>query len=245
MPLSLEIIGSQIEKDADNLIKVKTDAVSNRSTSKSPQWVFPATFDNHVNLDVIVIPNGNGFQFAINTGNTCTRVQDYSVYNLQHMIKRVCGIPAGHSFTRYTADSLIKDAANYVKNRNGLELNIRTLFTKSLEQDFGHGPKVVNSWVMDGTKDDYADFIFVVKGIRKQLPDFDIQLQITFCPESKSWAVYSQYLRNDDDRIFVDTDEISPETPDPLDNLRDYLENVVETGNKKYSKYMKKLESDE
>ena len=58
-------------------------------------------------------------------------------------------------------------------------------------------------------------------------------------------AVYSQYLRNDDDRIFVDTDEIRPETPDPLDNLRDYLETVVEIGNKKFAKYMKKLESDE
>lgn len=245
MPLSLESIGSQLNLDANGLITVKNVAVSNRSKSKTPQWFFPATFDNRVNLDVIVTPSSNGFQFAISTGNSCTRVQDYSVDTLQKTIKRVFGIPAGKSETRSQADRIYPIVATFARCREGgVDADIRKVLTSAIQKDMGHGPMVVDSWVMDGAKDDYADFIFVIKGIRNQLPDFDIQLQLAFSPESSSWSVYSQYIRNDDDRIFVDTDEISPDTQDPFDNIRDYLETVVETGNKKYAQYMKDLEND-
>lgn len=251
--LSLESVGKQLHIDANGLINVIASDCSQQLIGKDPAWVYPATFDNSIDLDVIIIPRLKGFAFSIkvkgrkNSMNpvVCSRETEYTVEKFRQVIHNMLGKPAGPSSTRYAANFLTTDAAKYAKNRNGLELHIRTTLTNALEQDFGHGPKVINSWVMDGVKDDYADFIFVVKGLRNQLPDFDIQLQLAFSPESSSWSVYSQYIRNDDDRIFVDTDDISPETPDPLSNLRAYLETVVETGNKKYSQFMKKRESDE
>ena len=249
--LSLESVGKQLHYDANGLINVIASDCSQQLIGKDPAWVYPATFDNSIDLDIIIIPRLKGFAFSIkvkgrkNSMNpvVCSRETEYTVEKFRQAIHNMLGKPAGPSSTRYAADSLITDAAKYAKNRNGLELHIRTTLTKALEKDFGHGPKVINSWALDNVKDDYADFIFVVKGLRYQLPDFDVQLQITFCPESKSWTVYSQYIRNDDDHIFIDTDEVQPFNKDPLANLREYLETVVEIGNQKYSKYMRELET--
>ncbi len=115
----------------------------------------------------------------------------------------------------------------------------------ALSTDLGNGPTVIDQWIMDAAKDDYVDFIFVVKNIYNQLPDFDIQLQLAYNPEDDNWSVYSQYIRNLDDHIFVDNDDIPCSKLDPLGNIRDYLIQTVESGNKAVELYKKKLEESE
>lgn len=107
------------------------------------------------------------------------------------------------------------------------------------------GPDVIDHWTLDWAKDDIIDFCFFICGIKDQNPLFSLHLLLSFDPEDDSWNVYTQYTDDRDDHIYVNAGDISPNPVDNFADLRDYLEHVVELGNRLYDEYQKRLTHEE
>ncbi len=251
--LSLANIAKQIQEDSQNKLVIDVEHVQTKQICKDLAWVFPATYGIYP-VELVVFPKLKGFVYQLVVKNpknvddaiACTNEKDYVAETFETELNHVLGLPPEESKLRICADnstSYIRKFAHYRNVKEGEQL-ISSL-KASLESDLGNGPAVIDQWIMDATKDDYVDFIFVVKNIYNQLPDFDIQLQLAYNPEDDNWSVYSQYIRNSDSRIFVDDSEIPCSKPDPLGNIRDYLIQTVETGNKAVELYKKQLEESE
>jgi len=68
---------------------------------------------------------------------------------------------------------------------------------------------------------------------------------LSFEPEDSSWNVYTQYTDDRDDHIYANAGDISPNPVDNFADLRDYLEHVVELGNKRYDESQNRLTHEE
>lgn len=248
--LSLSCIAKQIQDDSNNKLVIDVEHIQIKQIINDIAWVFPATYGVYP-VELVVFTRLKGFVYQLVVKNpknvddciACTKEKDYVSETFESEIRHVLGNPPAKTKLRICADnssSILRKFAHYRSKKEGEQLV--SCLKASLEADLGNGPSVIDQWVMDAPKDDYVDFIFVVKNIYNQLPDFDIQLQLSYNSEDDSWAVYSQYIRNLDDHIFVDSADIPCSKPDPLGNLRDYLVQTVETGNKAVKLYKKKLE---
>lgn len=248
--LSLASIAKQIQEDSKNKLVIDVEHVQTKQICKDIAWVFPATYGIYP-VELVVFTRLKGFVYQLVVKNpknvddaiACTKEMDYVSETFETELSHVLGFPTAQSTLRICADnsaSLLRKFAHYRGTKEGEQL-VGMLKT-ALVTDLGNGPSVIDQWVMDAPKDDYIDFIFVVKNIYNQLPDFDIQLQLSYNPEDDGWTVYSQYIRNLDDHIFVDSADILSPRPDPLCNLHDYLVQTVETGNKAVKLYKKKME---
>lgn len=251
--LSLANIAKQIQEDSQNKLVIDVENVQTIQICKDIAWVFPATYGIYP-VGLVVYPRLKGFVYQLVVKNpknvedalACTNEKDYVAETFESELSHVLGFPPAKSKLRICADnstSILRKFSHYRNEKEGEQL-IGCL-KAALEADLGNGPSVIDQWIMDATKDDYVDFIFVVKNIYNQLPDFDIQLQLAYNPEDGNWSVYSQYIRNSDSHIFVDDSEIPCSKPDPLGNIRDYLTQTVETGNKAVELYKKQLEESE
>ena len=248
--LSLSCIAKQIQDDSKNKLVIDVEHIQIKQIINDIAWVFPATYGIYP-VDLVVFTRLKGFVYQIVVKNpknvddciACTKETDYVSETFETELQRVLGLPPVKSTLRLCVEhssAILRKFAHYRGTKEGEQL-VGMLKT-ALLTDLGNGPSVIDQWVMDAPKDDYVDFIFVVKNIYNQLPDFDIQLQLSYNPEDDGWTVYSQYIRNLDDHIFVDSADILRPKPDPLGNIRDYLVQTVETGNKAVKLYKKKLE---
>ena len=248
--LSLANIANQIQDDSNNKLVIDVEHVQTKQICKDIAWVFPATYGIYP-VELVVFTRLKGFVYQLVVKNpknvadciVCTKEKDYVSETFESELWHVLGIPPAQSTLRIYADnstSLLRKFAHYRGTKEGEQLV--DMLKTALVTDLGNGPSVIDQWVRDAPKDDYIDFSFVVKNIYNQLPDFDIQLQLSYNSEDDSWAVYSQYIRNLDDHIFVDSEDIPCSKQDPLGNIRDYLIQTVETGNKAVKLYKKKLE---
>ena len=248
--LSLASIAKQIQEDSKNKLVIDVEHVQTKQICKDIAWVFPATYGIYP-VELVVFTRLKGFVYQLVVKNpknvddaiACTKEKDYVSKTFENELKQVLGLPPVQSTLRVCVDNstaMFRKFAHYRGTKEGEQLV--DMLTTALVTDLGNGPSVIDQWIMDATKDEYVDFIFVVKNVYNQLPDFDIQLQLAYNPEDDNWSVYSQYIRNLDDHIFVDSDDIPCSKPDPLGNLRDYLIQTVETGNKAVKLYKKKLE---
>lgn len=251
--LSLANIAKQIQDDSQNKLVIDVEHVQTRQICKDLAWVFPATYGIYP-VNLLVFPRLKGFVYQLVVKNpknvddalACTNEKDYVAETFESELNHVLGFPPAPSTLRICVDnatSLLRKFAHYRGQKEGEQ--IVSMLKTALVTDLGNGPSVIDQWIMDAAKDDYVDFIFVIKNIYNQLPDFDIQLQLAYNPEDDNWSVYSQYIRNSDDHIFVDDSEIPCSKPDPLGNIRDYLIQTVETGNKAVELYKKNLEESE
>lgn len=248
--LSLANIAKQIQDDSNNKLVIDVEHVQTKQICKDIAWVFPATYGIYP-VELVVFTRLKGFVYQLVVKNpknvddaiACTKEKDYVSKTFENELKQVLGLPPVQSTLRVCVDNstaILRKFAHYRGTKEGEQLV--DMLTTALVTDLGNGPSVIDQWIMDATKDEYVDFIFVVKNVYNQLPDFDIQLQLAYNPEDDNWSVYSQYIRNLDDHIFVDSDDIPCSKPDPLGNLRDYLIQTVETGNKAVKLYKKNLE---
>ena len=251
--LSLANIAKQIQEDSKNKLLIDVEHVQTKQIINDIAWVFPATYGIYP-VELVVFTRLKGFVYQLVVKNpknvddaiACTKEKDYVSETFESELQHVLGIPPVQSTLRVCVDnstSILRKFAHYRGSKEGEQL--MGMLKTALSTDLGNGPTVIDQWIMDATKDDYVDFIFVVKNVYNQLPDFDIQLQLAYNPEDDTWSVYSQYIRNLDDHIFVDSSDIPCSKPDPLGNLRDYLIQTVETGNKAVELYKKKLEKSE
>lgn len=251
--LSLASIAKQIQEDSKNKLVIDVEHVQTKQIRKDIAWVFPATYGIYP-VELVVFTRLNGFVYQlivkkpknVSIAIACTKEMDYNSETFESELQHVLGLPPVKSTLRVCADnstSILRKFAHYRGSKEGEQ--ILGMLKTALSTDLGNGPSVIDQWIMDAAKDDYVDFIFVVKNIYNQLPDFDIQLHLAYNPEDDNWSVYSRYIRNLDDHIFVDNDDIPCSKPDPLGNIRDYLFQTVETGNKAVELYKKKLEESE
>jgi hypothetical protein len=251
--LSLANIAKQIQEDSKNKLVIDVEHVQTKQIINDIAWVFPATYGIYP-VELVVFTRLKGFVYQLVVKNpknvddaiACTKEKDYNSETFENELKHVLGLPPVQSTLRICVDnstSILRKFAHYRGSKEGEQ--ILGMLKTVLPADLGNGPTVIDQWIMDATKDDYVDFIFVVKNVYNQLPDFDIQLQLAYNPEDDNWSVYSQYIRNSDDHIFVDSSDIPCSRPDPLGNLRDYLIQTVETGNKAVELYQKHLEKSE
>ena len=250
--LSLATIAKQIQEDSKNKLVIDVEHVQTKQILKDIAWVFPATYGIYP-VELVVFTRLKGFVYQlvvknpknVNDSIACTKETDYVSETFESELQHVLGLPPVKSTLSLCTEhssAILRKYAHYRGTKEGEQL-VGMLKT-ALITDLGNGPSVIDQWIMDGGKDDYVDFIFVVKNVYNQLPDFDIQLQLAYNPEEDSWSVYSQYIRNSDTHIFVDSSDIPCSKPDPLGNIRDYLIQVVETGNKAVELYKKKLEEE-
>ena len=251
--LSLASIAKQIQEDSKNKLVIDVEHVQTKQICKDIAWVFPATYGIYP-VELVVFTRLKGFVYQLVVKNpknvddaiACTKEMDYSSETFESELQHVLGIPPVQSTLRVCVENstaILRKFAHYRGSKEGDQ--IVGMLKTALTTDLGNGPSVIDQWIMGGGKDDYVDFIFVVKNIYNQLPDFDIQLQLAYNPEDDNWSVYSQYIRNSDDHIFVDSADVPCSKPDPLGNIRDYLIQTVETGNKAVKLYKKKLEESE
>jgi hypothetical protein len=251
--LSLANIAKQIQEDSKNKLVIDVEHVQTKQIINDIAWVFPATYGIYP-VELVVFTRLKGFVYQLVVKNpknvddsiACTKEKDYNSETFEAELQHVLGIPPAQSTLRVcvaNSTSILRKFAHYRGSKEGDQ--ILGMLKTALSTDLGNGPSVIDQWIMDATKDDYVDFIFVVKNVYNQLPDFDIQLQLAYNPEDDTWSVYSQYIRNLDDHIFVDSSDIPCSKPDPLGNLRDYLIQTVETGNKAVELYKKHLEESE
>jgi len=251
--LSLATIAKQIQEDSKNQLIIDVEHIQTKQICKDIAWVFPATYGIYP-VELVVFTRLKGFVYQLIVKNpknvddaiACTNERDYVSETFESELQHVLGIPPVKSTLRGCVDnttSAFRKFAHYRGSKEGEQL--MGMLKSALSTDLGNGPAVIDQWIMDAAKDDYVDFIFVVKNVYNQLPDFDIQLQLTYNPEDDNWLVYSQYIRNSDSHIFVDSTNIPCSKLDPLGNIRDYLIQTVETGNKAVELYKKKLEESE
>jgi len=251
--LSLANIAKQIQEDSNNKLVIDVEHVQTKQICKDLAWVFPATYGIYT-VELVVFPRLKGFVYQLIVKNpknvslaiACTNEKDYVAETFESELQHVLGLPPVKSTLSLCVEhstAIFRKFAHYRGTKEGEQL-VGMLKT-ALLTDLGNGPSVIDQWIMDASKDDYVDFIFVVKNVYNQLPDFDIQLQLAYNPEDDNWSVYSQYIRNSDSHIFVDSSDIPCSKPDPLGNIRDYLFQTVETGNKAVELYKKKLEESE
>lgn len=242
--LSLDTIAMQISNDTRMLgLLVDCSKIEAVEVVGEMAWKVSATYNDR---DVImyVYPRKTGFVFQYVSGGQATNEAPYSSDNLRDKLLHFLGGKIDTSMTQSVAWTMHDTIRRFAKKRSESDkAEILKHFTSAISSDLGHGPTVVQSWVMDAPKDDYVDIFFVVKGLRNQKLDFDIQLHLAFSPHtaSSSGSMYAQYIDNRSDRIYIDTDEISAKGHDHFRNLRERLEDIVAAGNKKYDKEYKKL----
>lgn len=245
-------VATQLESFSAYDLKVMADKATTKKVGSETAWFFPAMC-NDVVVEVLVYPRNDSFMFSLigrghNGDDAVTAEKELEAKTFADTLHSLVGGRVGSSKTRQIVDNQFGDFRKLAKTRNSKAADeLRETLTNALLEDLGHGPSIVDSWLMDGNKDDFLDFVFVVKGIYGQRLDFDIQLTLSFSPnpeydEKKTWGVSTQYIRNYDGYIFVNDGDVEPSTFDPLYNLRDYLTAVVETGNKKVEKWNKELE---
>lgn len=244
-------VATQLESFSAHELKVMADKAVTKKVGSETAWFFPAMC-NDVVVEVLVYPRNDSFMFSLvgrgHNGNDAVTVEkELEAKTFADTLHSLVGGRVGSSKTRQIVDNRFGDFRKLAKTRNSKTADeLRETLTNALLEDLGHGPSIVDSWLMDGQKDDYLDFVFVVKGIYGQRLDFNIQLTLSFSPnpeydEKKTWGGSTQYIRNYDERIFVNDGDVEPSTFDPLYNLRDYLAAVVETGNKNVEKWNKEL----
>lgn len=246
--LSLVAIADQIQSDSAGNLVIDKEKIETKSIGGRLAWIFHATYGIYP-VDFYIYPGLKGFTYQIvgrdpnNVTDCCTNETLYDD-KIVFALKKVFGNPPTLSETKFATENNIFRKVVHYRNPKDIE-EAKEILKVALEKDMGQGPSIIDSWLMDAPKDDYADFIFVVKNLRNQKQNFDVQLQLSFSPENSSCSVYSQYIRNSDDHIFVDSDDTPLTSTDPLGNIRDYLETTVEIGNKAVILYNKKLEESE
>lgn len=253
---SFQSIANLVEKTAKRTLTVIRDQITSPGNTLV---ILPAVY-GHRRVDVFFdtkLPFTFALRFdtdyqytVVGTEPTphyiTTTPMELTTSNLQTQLLHTLGRRPGLSATKGKSTSLIPILHQYAEQHDDKdELVIRKEFAEAIQKDLGFGPDVIDHWTIDWAKDDIIDFCFVICGIKDKNPLFSLHLLLSFDPEDDSWNVYSQYTDDRDDHIYVNAGDISPNPVDNFADLRDYLEHVVELGNRRYDEYQKRLTHEE
>lgn len=252
---SFQSIANLVEKTSKRNLTVLRDQIT---SPDSTLVILPAVY-GHRQVDVFFetkVP----FTFALRfntvsqydvTGTEpkphyiTTTPMELTTTNLKKQLIHTLGQRPGLSATRIQSISLLSTIRLYAELHDDKDEFIRKQFAESIQKDLGFGPSVIDHWTLDWAKDDIIDFCFAITGIKDQNPLFSLHLLLSFDPEDSSWNVYTQYADDRDDHIYANAGDISPNPVDNFADLRDYLEHVVELGNKRYDESQNRLTHEE
>lgn len=252
---SFQNIANLVEKTSKRSLTVLRDQITSPDNTLV---ILPAVYD-HYRVDVF-FESKVPFTFALRfntespyevvgaeptTHYITTTPMELTATNLQKQLVNTLGQRPGLSATRLETQYQIDAMRLYAENHDDRDNFLRDRLASAIQKDLGFGPSVIDSWTLDWAKDDIIDFCFDIKGINRQNPLFSLHLLLSFDPEDGSWSVYTQYSDNRDEHIYVNAGDISPNPVDRLADLRDYLEHVVELGNKRYAEAQNRLANEE